>query len=535
MRKGIGAACILLISIGLILGGSLLGLAQGEKYGGTLIELVREEPDNLSPQVTTRAVSYIIFDQIVETLLVWNFDLELEGWLADSWEVSQNQLTWTFELKKGITFHDGEPFNAKAVEYTFGEDTFFACPSAWELEPVKEVKAVGEYTVEFKLKEPFPTLPEWLADGYTSILPPGAAEYGDRFGTDILIGTGPYRLEKWEHGVEIVLVSNEDYRHGPAFLENKGPAYIEKKIFRVVPEDTTRVQEVLVGAGDLTPHLPPTFVPQAKASPDVQVVITPAYGVQYMVANMDNEIVQDIWVRKAIAYGIDKEAILKAAWSGIGWPADGLFPATTTGYWPGVKEVAYQYDPEEAEELLAEAGWVDTDGDGIRDKDGKKLELDLITFTLEQWSKAAQIIKAQLAEVGIKINAEILEVGATYDKAEAGEFDLGIFKILYNLGSGYINFLAGAANIPTSNFSRYIDPVLDEAINGSMTTPDPALRQVALNKAQRIVIESAVWVPLVIRTDRMVVKNSVGGTDEILKHPWWGDSGITQALLLYKK
>ncbi|MFP4588839.1 MAG: ABC transporter substrate-binding protein [Candidatus Bipolaricaulota bacterium] len=532
--KKISLGLVLLLSC-LLITVSLSAVAEerGSKYGGTLVQALREEPDNLNPQVTTRAFSFMIFTHVMEPLLVHNDDLELEGLLAEDWE-SENNKEWFVHLKEGVEFHNGEELTAEAVEFTYSDEMFLSDsnPNNWVLENLKEVEAVDKYTAKFVLKKKSPLFPQHLADGYTAIFPPKATEeYGDNFGTETLIGTGPYQLEEWKHGEEIVLSRYEDYDHGPDFLRS-GPAYIEEKIFRVIPEATTRVESLIAGDVDLELSFDPKFATRLENANDVRVEIKPDYGVQFMHFNQDTEILQDKKVRRSIAHTVNKEAILEAAWDGIGFVAKGLFPSATVGYDPAVKEAAYEFDPEKGEELLEEAGWVDEDGDGVREKDGEKLELNLITFAnLDQWATAGEMIKPMLEDIGFSINLNTYEVGAAYDIIEGGEeeYDIGITKILWNLGPGYLDLLCKSGR--SLNYPGYSNEELDQLIETAQLGETQEEREEALLEAHKMAIDTAVWVPLVIRTQRMAVGQRIGGVDDLLKHPW--TSEIPQALRLY--
>ena len=532
---------IALISLSLILTTfSFANEARGPKYGGTFVQPLREEPDNLNPQVTTRAYSYMIFTHIMEPLLIWNNDLELEGLLAKDWETDDN-LTWTFHLKEGVEFHNGEPFTAEAVKFTYSDEMFLSDsnPSKWVLDNLKEVEVVDKYTANFHLKKKSPLFPQLLADGYTAIFPPEATkEYGDKFGTEALIGTGPYKMGQWKHGEEITLMRYEDYDHGPDFLRS-GPAYIEKKVFRIIPEATTRISLLTSGDADIILSVDPKFVDQLRRAVDVAVRITPAYGEQFMHFNQDIEMLQEKNVRQAIAHAVNKEAILKGAWSGIGFVAKGLFPEATVGYDPEIRESAYEYDPEKAEELLEEAGWLDEDGDGIREKGGKDLRLDLITFAkLDQWATAAEMIKPMLEEIGFKIDLHLYEVGAAYDIIESRgkQYDIGITKILYNLGTGYLTLLCGCGQ--SLNYPGYCNEELDSLIEQAKLGESAEIRAESLLEAHKIAVESAVWVPLIVRTNRMAYRaDRLGGVEDFTKHPWagGGDAALSQSLSLYIK
>lgn len=530
---------LMVVMLSFLLIGASLALAsekRGPKYGGQLVEPIREEPDNLSPQVTTRNYSFMIFTHVMEPLLVWNDDLELEGLLAKDWE-SEDNLTWTFHLKEGIEFHNGEPFTAEDVAFTFSDEMFLSDsnPNNWVLTNIKDVRVVDKYTVEFDLKKKSPLFPTHMADGYTSIFPKEAKKkYGDKFGSQVLIGTGPYKLADWKRGQELVLERYEQYSHGPEFLR-PGPAYIEKKIFRIIPEATTRISSLISGDSDLTMSVSPKFVPQLEKAENIEVKIKPAYGVQFMHFNLDNEILQEKKVRQAIAHAVNKEAILKGAWSDIGFVAKGLFPEATVGYDPAVKEAAYEFNKQKAKELLDEAGWLDENGDGVREKNGKKLELDLITFAnLDQWATAAEMIKPMLEDLGFAIDMHLYEVGAAYDIIQGGKdkYDIGITKILWNLGPGYLDLLCHSNR--SLNYPGYSSEKLDNLIEKAQLGETEEEREEALLKAHKMALETAVWVPLVIRTDRMAYKKErVGGIEELDQHPWW--TQIPQALRLYIK
>jgi len=505
--------------------------AEVPKAGGTLIYGIREEPDNLDPWKTSRAVSDLIMNFVLDPLVVLDKNLKPVPLLAESWEVSDDGLVWTFKLKKGIKFHDGTPFNADAVVFTFKHG--LEGNQAWMLEPVKDVVKVDDYTVQFILKEPFPMLLYNIADAYWGIVSPTAYEkYTDKWGTEVLVGTGPFKFVEWKRGQEIVLVRNDDYKHGPNFVDNKGPAYLEKIIFRIIPEPTTLIGAIKSGDVDFTTYVPSEFVPQLKKDTSLQFYIKPTYGTRFLAFNLQREIFQDKRVRLAIAHAINKEAIANIAWHGAAFPTCSLLGPTTIGYYD-VSDKCIEYNPEKAKQLLAEAGWKDTDGDGILEKDGKKFEITLLAYSLSENAKSAVIIQDQLKEVGIKVDLEILEKGAAIAKAQAGNFDIMEFGIWYTFGDGFLNFIAYSKNKGIGNVAFYENPKFDEIITKAPTAKTPEEYQKYVKEAQEILLEDLPYAPLVALTDKMLAKPRVGGLDKVNEHPWW-DTRV-MALEMYIK
>jgi len=199
-----------------------------------------------------------------------------------------------------------------------------------------------------------------------------------------------------------------------------------------------------------------------------------------------------------------------------------------------MEHVAYPHDLDKARAYLDAAGWVDTNGDGIRDKDGSKLELALITFSdIDQWKRAGEIVQAQLAKVGIKVNLKFAEVGATYDRADAADYDLGIFRNTWWMGVPYLTFLTHSDNVHSSNYGQLKNETLDTMLLLASEELDDNLRREAFYAAQVIVVESAVWIPLVANVNVIAAKPSVGGLEELFSHPW--QPPIMRALVLYKK
>ncbi|MGQ9854266.1 MAG: ABC transporter substrate-binding protein [Candidatus Oleimicrobiaceae bacterium] len=531
MKKGI----VLLVLMGLL--GVALGVtAQTQK---PMVTAFQEEPDFLDPHRTTRFHSLVVLSYVVEPLLDMDPSFQPVPLLVRSFEWSEDKLTLVFHLKQGILFHTGQEMTSRDVKASY-ERYFRLSPLENYLGPkykgITEIQTPDPYTVIFKFATPKPLALYYMADAHASIMPADwlATMPDEEVGVKGLVGTGPYRFDRWIRGDRIVLKRFAAYNHAPDYISNPGPAYAEELVMRIIPEAATRLAEILAGNIDYTFDVPLMGYQQLVANPNLQVYMAPTYSVQYLVCNMKRELFNDRRIRLAIAHAINKEEIVKGAWFGIAFPLYGLVGPGTTGYWKGVEKIAYAYDPEKAIAYLEQAGWTAVDRDGVRMKDGKRLELTLISFSnVDQWRRAAEVVQAQLARVGIKVNLALAEVGATYDRARAADYDLGIFRNTWWMGEPYLTFLTHSVNIGSSNFGQWKNETIDTLLDLSSNALDDVLRRDAFVVAQAIVVESAVWVPLAVNVNVVAARRDVGGLDELFSHPW--QPPLMRALVLYKR
>jgi len=201
-----------------------------------------------------------------------------------------------------------------------------------------------------------------------------------------------------------------------------------------------------------------------------------------------------------------------------------LLPAAARIYWSGLEDASIPYDPKKAEELLAEAGWVDTDGDSIRDRDGEKLELTLISYTTPRYNLPAQVVQSMLAKVGIKVDHQAYDSAAASALQEAGEFDINVvgWICLQPPCRGFLRTNCHSKGIPYPNYSRHSNPILDAAIDQMYFNPTAEGRREAAVAAQAIIASDLVEIPLVTRYNTLAAKTaSVGGLEVLGEHPWW--------------
>ena len=358
----------------------------------------------LLPLLASDSASGDISGLIYNGLTKYDKDIKITGDLAESWEISSDGLRIIFHLRKGVLWHDGIEFSADDVIYTYNTtiDPKVPTPYSSIYGPVRTVKALDRYTVEVDYKEPFaPALESWQM----GILPKHIL-YGKDITSEYYsrnpIGTGPYRLKEWVTGQKIVLESFDKYF--------EGKPGIEKYIARVIPDNATMFLELKFGGIDVMSLTPPQYKLQADKEifrKYFQKFRYPSFGYTYLGYNLLDPRFSDIRVRQAIAHAINKSDIIQGVLLGYGTPCTGPFPPESWAFNTNVKD--FDYNPEKAIEMLAEAGWVKGKS-GILQKDGKPFEFTvLINQGNDSRMKAAQIIKEDLREVGITMNIKVLE------------------------------------------------------------------------------------------------------------------------------
>ena len=303
--------------------------------------------DTLDPAIQRSRPTQIIIDHVFNRLINWK-DTKLSKLvpdLAESWEVSSDNLSWSFKLKKGITFHDGTPFNAEAVKFNIQRliDPKFGSPNRSLFAPIKTITIPDDYTVVLKTDNPYASLIENLAQSAASINSPTAVKkWGKEYGQHP-VGTGPYKLKEWVPGEKCVIERYDNY-----FGKKPNPDVI---VYRPVPEGGARVIEAESGNADIVNRIPPEAVDRLKKNSNIKLMIIPSSFQVFFELNNSRPPFNDVRIRKAVNYAIDRKAIVEKILGGNGFVPDGLFP-------PGVQARVvlspYAYDPEKAKKLIAE-------------------------------------------------------------------------------------------------------------------------------------------------------------------------------------
>jgi peptide/nickel transport system substrate-binding protein len=421
------------------------------------------------------AATSLIFDRLV----VQDADQSFHPHLAESWEEAPDGMSWVFHLKKDVTFHDGEPFNAAAIAAWIPD--FAGTDNEYMVDAIDKVEVVDDYTVKFIMKHPEPNLLFNLSSSFMGIPAPKAyKDLGDNFGVTQAIGTGPYKLESFTVGQETVLVRNDDYKWGSELSQNKGPAKIAKITFREIPEESTAFLELKTGGVDLLLGVPTDFLSQLKAEPNIQVLTTPGLDVAYMPINVTSEPFTDIKVREATALAINQKEILNSIYGGVGLEAHNFLISAL----PESKvdpKYDISYDPKKSAALFDEAGWK-LGADGIREKDGKKLHVKLWTQSDSEFKRLTEAVQAQLKAVGMDAEITVFDSSTIRDEYKKNQHQLAVRSYNWN-NADIIDWFFSGQRLGYPNISMFNDPKAEELNKKAMTESKTLEERIANFKA----------------------------------------------------
>jgi len=463
-------------------------------YGLTLA------PSGIDPHVNTSSELGIPLTSVYDTLVYQapETGLETGGFipgLAERWEISDDGLVYTFYLKQGVTFHDGTPFDAKTVRFNLERITSPALASQkarFMLGPYERTEVVDEYTVRIHLSEPFAPLLDSRSQVYLGRAAPAAVEqWGDEYQLH-QVGTGPFIFAEYVPGDHLLLKRNPDYAWGPSVYQHE-MAQVEEIEFRFFTDPATRSPALETGEADVMGEIPPQDVARLEANSDFRIEAVSIPGVSLMFfMNTTRTPLNDIRVRQALIYGTDRQAIISTVFRDTSPVAYGPLAAVTFGYEPAVRDY-HPYDSAQAAALLDEAGWVDTDGDGVRDRDGEPLVLDLYLMGWGYMPEVGQLLAAQWAELGIGANSQVVTFPEALDVAGEGQHHLIPFALSGSDPDILRKFFHSQAGF---NWSKVDDAEMDAWLEEAARTSDQAERAALYSQIQLRVMERALVIPI---------------------------------------
>lgn len=486
-------------------------------------------PDSLDAGASGFAVSHRVFRNIFDSLVVQQKEGTFLPWLATGWTKSEDGKTYTFALREDVTFHDGTKFNAEAVKANL--DRIFANgrgQSIALLGPFKSSEVIDEYTIKIVLSKPFEPLLSGLSSGFLGISSPKAfQEYGDQYAKHP-VGTGPFKFVKWSENDEIVLEKNPDYNWGPPTAENKGPSHLDKLIFKIIPEEATRIGSVQSRQGLAAETVPPQLISALKNDERLKVDQSITNGTAFtLYFNTKNEPWNDVKARKSVQLAIDVDTIVNTLYLGSYQRAWSLLTPDILGY-DETLENKLTPDVDKANQYLDELGWKKGE-DGIREKDGKKLILRYLepSPNREKRNDIAAIVQQQLKQIGVRVDLTITK--DTNTPLTNGEYD--IFgnsqvkadpDILTNLLRSDRLFTKGG-----TNWSQLSVPEIDLLLERGSAESDSQKRKEIYVKIQQYMIENAIVVPIYVFPYTVAHDKSVEGLKfDILGYPQFYDVQI---------
>ncbi len=428
-------------------------------------ELVIARPSDaisLDAQRETTAPGAWVYGNIIEPMIALQADGTLAPRLATSWEfVDETRLR--LELREGVTFHDGTPFNADAVKFTWDRALFADPPGLWRglAGPIAAVEVVDEYTVDIVSSVPYGPLLLTASMIYTGVVSPTAVErYGEDYARNP-VGTGPFKFVEWVTNDHITLEANEDYWRGRPELD--------RVVFRVIPEAGARMLSLRTGEVDLVLNPPPSDIASFEADPDFTVAVADSVQVYYLGMNLQKAPMDDVRVRRAIQHAIDVPLIVEAILEGGATAATSVISPGVFGYVDMNLDELYPYDPERAGALLEEAGWVDGNGDGIREKDGEPLVLEVLPANGRYLRdlEVAEAVQEFLRQVGIDVQLDVFDWATTFPLSQEDplKYHMITFAWLTTTTDAdytlYSNFRSDQFPPASWNKYRYDDPEVD--------------------------------------------------------------------------
>ncbi|MBV6286120.1 ABC transporter substrate-binding protein [Pseudomonas aegrilactucae] len=444
----------------------------------------------------------ILFD----CLLYQDEQGNISPWLAKSWEISPDGLTYTFHLRDDVTFSDGEKFNARAVQVNLEHmrDPATKSPlAAAYIAPYVDGRIVDEYTFEARLREPYSPFLDVLAQSWLSMLSPRQILQAPKSIAEHPIGTGPFVLESYTREQSLTFVKRKGYHWAPAVTRHSGEAYLDRIELSIIPEPMIRFSALESGQSDFTVDAPAQNAKAIRANPDLRMHsrIRKANPFRSMVFNVERFPFQDVQVRRAVAKAIDREGL---TWiTGFGeYQAKGDFLAANTRYYdPAFKDVL-GYDPAEANRLLDEAGWAQRDTDGYRVKDGQRLAARLVTYETGAYPSSVGVaIQADLKKIGFELTIDLMPLAQFTQYRYSSNFQLlaGGYWHTNTPDGLYILYHSNAISTPKligQNAGRFRDAPLDAALSAARRSTDPAELAALYRTAQQRLVETVPAIPV---------------------------------------
>lgn len=451
------AATCLILAVGLL----LLSCGSSRPDPNTLVMIIESSPSNLDPRVGTDAQSERIGKLIFDSLVRRDEHFQLQPWLAERWEIPDLK-TYVFHLRRDVRFHDGSPLTSRDVKWTFDSllngTVISAKTSTFKL--VERIDAPDDFTVIFRLKEPYATLLWNVSDGAVGIVPYGAGkDFNSR-----LVGSGPFKFVSAVADSEVVISRNDHYWGAVA--------RVPRIRFAVIPDTTTRALELRKGSADIAINaLNPDMVLALERETPVKVAVAPGTIYMYLAFNLRDPILKDARVREALDHAIDRDIIIKHLWRGMARRAASVLPVQHWAYDNALKPATY--DPARARAILDAAGYK-PGASGVR------FRLTMKTSTEESTRLFAAILQQQLRDVGIALDIRTFEFATFYADVIKGAFQLYSLRwIGGNEDPDIFEHVFHSSSFPPrrANRSYYANPRVDALIDRGRSTVDQEQRR----------------------------------------------------------
>ena len=505
-------ACVLIAAVvlaaGLVTGSALAASPSASPADGKVVLRVgwTNDPDNLNPFVGAETSSYEIWLLNYDFLVGYSLDLGPTPGLATSWETSPDGKVWTFHLREGVHWQDGEPFTARDVAFTYNyivDNEMVAYSSLTKY--IEEAVAVDDLTVEIRCSRPkanmvrtwIPILPEHV---WSKVGPKAAG--GSYRNRPPIVGTGPFQVVEVKKGDYVRMVAD------PSFWGQKPT--VDEILFITYQNPDSMTQDLLGGNLDAAWGIPPAQFSKLEATQGLQAIAYNLLTWDYLAMNCyegpsrGNPVLRDVEFRRALNWAIDRQRIVDLAWGGRGKPGTTIMTPDSwvdpDYHWQPPAGALFTFDPDKAKQLLDAAGYVDADGDGVReDRQGRPIELRLWARSESPESqKTGSLVTGWLRDLGLEIRYQVIDDGIYYDSIWAyqgdtfsPDFDLYLWDWDGYADPGDTLASFTTAQIENWNEPAWSDKAFDAAVDEANTTIDPQARKEPVWRAQQILYEQS--------------------------------------------
>jgi ABC-type transport system substrate-binding protein len=493
-------SAVLLVVFSLVAGVCALSADAGApadpKRGGVLRYGMLSDPQNWTPHMVQECQNQLVMSQIWSALLRFNGKGDLVGDLAESWKWMDNK-TVVFQLRKNVKWHNGDILTAAQVVQSENRrlDPKLSIDAKVLADAIDKWEAADNVSVKLTLKRANVSILRWLtpAPGRAFVLHPSFDPKTSGQSAQTTIGTGPFKYKSYEPGVKVQLVRNPDY-----FI--KGMPYLDGIDFSIIPDADARMTGLRAGQLDMIEFLEFQQLPALRKDPNIYIPEGKGFYGARILFDLNLPPTNDVRVRRALNFAIDRKTIVDAVLAGEGAPIwGGVIPPGRFGY---AKELEgyYSYDPKKARALLQEAGWTDSKGDGkLYNKDGHQLTLTFVTYGPSWWSQVAEIMQQNFRDIGVPVDLQV-KPWAEYREIRQKNADLPDDK------PGSMNLIGATiwgldlSDMPSYimpggyNFSRYNNPKAREALRDALAATDDGKRAGFLQQVQKLMVEDAMQI-----------------------------------------
>lgn len=466
--------------------------------GGTLTFALSTDPPNLDPYIDTGAAAHAIKLQAYNSLARYWVDGDIQPDLAESWEISDDGLEYIFKLGQNVLFHDGTPLTAADVQASIArvQDPELGATRQLEMSAIKEMVIEDDHTIRFRLDEPNAALLDYLALPETAILSRQFLESGGDPATTMM-GTGPFKFVSYEPGVRIEFARNPDYFH-------EGLPYLDGLVFVPYAEENTRIAALQGGEVDIAEYIPWKDMDAIETNPDLRLALSPEFAAMMLMYNTEQEPFNDPDVRRALGYAFDRQAIIDAVFFGRGETiTGGVIPSS---FWAFTSELegTFGYDPEQAQALLAEAGY----GDGL------SISL-LSTSEYGMYQSTAEVCQQNLRDIGIDCELELTDWATVVQKMNERSFQFMVYAVSFYVTDpdSLRNYFHSESPIGMS--LGFADAEVDQLLEEGVSIVDREARKAIYAQFQERLLDLSPVTFLCWRRQGYGVKQVVNGFEQL--------------------